>query len=210
MSNLRNYLNFSLDNAPPVEVGGVRLTGFGQHGMLGMPGDFTPPSRFVRAVAYSTSVLPSKTGPEAVLQAFHILNNFDIPEGSSREQHTDAHGNVVADHTLWTSASDLKQRRFYFRTYESSQIRSVDLMKMPLDAKTITTISMKGPEMIKSLEPITGLPTNAFPRSGATLRSRLPTAKDRSDTCWFFTAIVGHRCHQRRTTGDSKTWRGRR
>jgi len=42
--------------------------------MLGLPGDFTPPSRFVRAVAFSTSVLPSKTGEEAVLQAFHILN----------------------------------------------------------------------------------------------------------------------------------------
>ena len=152
MTNLRNYLNFSLVNAPPVEVGGVKLTGFGQGtGMLGMPGDFTPPSRFVRAVAYSTSVLPSKTGGEAVLQAFHILNNFDIPEGSSREEHKDAHGNVIADHTIWTSASDLKAKRFYFRTYDNSQIRSVDLMKMPLDAKTIATISMKGPEMIKSL-----------------------------------------------------------
>jgi len=154
MSNLRNYLNFSMVNAPPVDVGGVKLTGFGQGtGMLGMPGDFTPPSRFVRAVAYSTSVLPSRTGKEAVLQAIHILNNFDIPEGSSREEHRDAHGNVMADHTIWTSASDLKQRRFYFRTYESSEIRSVDLMKMRLDAKNITTISMKGPELIKSLNP---------------------------------------------------------
>ncbi len=152
MTNLRNYLNFSLVNAPPVEVGGVKLTGFGQGtGMLGMPGDFTPPSRFVRAVAYSTSVLPSRTGGEAVLQAFHILNNFDIPEGSSREEHKDAHGNVIADHTIWTSASDLKAKRFYFRTYDNSQIRSVDLMKMPLDTKNITSISMKGPEMIKSL-----------------------------------------------------------
>lgn len=154
MLNLRNYLNFSMVNAPPVDVGGVKLTGFGQGtGMLGMPGDFTPPSRFVRAVAYSTSVLPSKTGDEAVLQAFHILNNFDIPEGSSREEHTDAHGNIMADHTIWTSASDLKARRFYFRTYQNSQIRSVDLMKMPLDAKTITSISMKGPEVIRSLNP---------------------------------------------------------
>jgi choloylglycine hydrolase len=154
MSNLRNYLNFSLINAPPVEVGGVKLTGFGQGtGMLRMPGDFTPPSRFVRAVAYSTGVLPSKTGEEAVLQAFHILNNFDIPKGSSREEPRTADGNIMADYIIWTSASDLKARRFYFRTYENSQIRSVDLMKMPLDAKTITSIPMKGPEIIKSLNP---------------------------------------------------------
>jgi choloylglycine hydrolase len=154
MTNLRNYVNFSMVNKPPIEVGDVTLTALGQGtGMLGMPGDFTPPSRFVRAVAYSTSVLPSKTGEEAVLQAFHILNNFDIPEGSAREEHRDSHGNIVADHTIWTSASDLKARRFYFRTYENSEIRSVDLMKMPLDAKTITSISMKGPEVIKSLNP---------------------------------------------------------
>lgn len=138
----------------PVEVGGVKLEGFGQGtGMLGMPGDFTPPSRFVRAVAYSTSVLPSSTGEEAVLQAFHILNNFDIPRGSARDDHKDAHGNIVADYTLWTSAIDLKTRRFYFRTYQNSQIRSVDLTSMQVDSKDISTISMKGPEIIKSLNP---------------------------------------------------------
>lgn len=154
MTNLRNYVNFSMTNLPPAKVGSLTLIGFGQGtGMLGMPGDFTPPSRFVRAVAYSTSVLPAKTGDEAVLQAFHILNNFDIPKGSLREDQKDAHGNVIADYTLWTSASDLKARRFYFRTHENSQIRSIDLMKMPLDAKSISTISMKGPEVIRSLNP---------------------------------------------------------
>jgi choloylglycine hydrolase len=154
MTNLRNYLNLSVVNAPPVEVGGVTLTALGQGtGMLGIPGDFTPVSRFVRAVAYSTSVVPSSTGEVEVLEAFHILNNFDIPEGAAREQHKDAHGNIISDHTIWTSASDLKARRYYFRTYENSQIRSVDLMTMPLDAKNIATISMKGPEVIKSLTP---------------------------------------------------------
>ncbi|HEY2526132.1 MAG TPA: linear amide C-N hydrolase [Candidatus Binataceae bacterium] len=122
-------------------------------GMLGLPGDFTPPSRFVRAVAYSTWVLPSQTGEEAILQAFHILNNFDIPRGSTRGEAKDARGNIVADYTLWTSAIDLKAKRFYFRTYDDSQIRSVDLMKMPIYAKGITHISMKGAEAIKPLSP---------------------------------------------------------
>lgn len=154
MTNLRNYVNFSLVNVPPVKVDGITLTGFGQGtGMLGMPGDFTPPSRFVRAVAFSASALPSRTGEEAVLQAFHIMNNFDIPRGVSRQGKKDEHGHIVADYTVWTSAYDLKARRLYFRTYENSQIRSVDLMKMPLDAKSITTFSMESPEVIKSLNP---------------------------------------------------------
>ena len=152
MTNLRNYLNFSMTNAPPVQLGSVKLLPTGQgSGMLGLPGDFTPPSRFVRAVAFSQSVFKPKTGDDAILEAFHVLNQFDIPKGAAREHDKDEHGNVLADYTIWTSASDLKARRFYFRTYDNSQIRMVDLMKMNLDAKGITKISMKGAESIKSL-----------------------------------------------------------
>ena len=61
MTNLRNYVNFSMSNVPPVKLGPVTLQPFGQgSGMLGIPGDFTPPSRFVRAVAFSQSVFPSE------------------------------------------------------------------------------------------------------------------------------------------------------
>ncbi len=154
MTNLRNYLNFSMSNAPPVQLGSVKLLPTGQgSGMLGLPGDFTPPSRFVRAVAFSQSVFKPKTGDDAVLEAFHVLNQFDIPKGAAREHEKDEHGNILADYTIWTSANDLKAKRFYFRTFENSQIRVVDLMKMNLDAKDITKISMKGVESIRSLNP---------------------------------------------------------
>jgi choloylglycine hydrolase len=152
MTNLRNYVNFSMTSAAPVKLGSITLKPTGQgSGMLGMPGDFTPPSRFVRAVAFTQSVLPSQTGDDAILEAFHVLNQFDIPKGAAREHEKDEHGNILADYTIWTSASDLKTKRFYFRTYENSQIRVVDLMKMNLDAKDIVTISMKGNEEIKPI-----------------------------------------------------------
>src|SRR5438128_3295458 len=154
MTNLRNYVNFSMTNVPPVKLGPVTLLPFGQgSGMLGLPGDFTPPSRFVRAVAFSQSVLPSKTGADAVLEAFHILNQFDIPKGAAREHEKDEHGNILADYTIWTAASDLKAKQYYFRTYENSQIRMVDLMKMKIDGKDMVKISMKGGESIKSVNP---------------------------------------------------------
>jgi choloylglycine hydrolase len=121
--------------------------------MLGMPGDFTPTSRFVRAVAFSQSAFPSKTGEDTVLEAFHLLNQFDIPRGAAREDEKDEHGNVLADYTVWTSASDLKAKRYYFRTYDNSEIRMVDLTKMNLDAKDMINISMKGGEVIKSMTP---------------------------------------------------------
>ncbi len=121
--------------------------------MLGLPGDFTPPSRFVRAVAFSQSVLPSKTGSDAVLSAFRVLNAFDIPKGAAREHEKDEHGNILADYTLWTAASDLNARRYHFRTYQNSQIRMVDLTKMNLNAPSVVHFSMKGEEAIVQINP---------------------------------------------------------
>jgi penicillin V acylase-like amidase (Ntn superfamily) len=105
----------------------LKLAQFGQgSGMRGLPGDFTPPSRFVRAVAFSQSAVRSDTAAQTVLQAFHILNNFDIPLGAVREVDN---GQMHAEATTWTSASDLKNLRWYFRTYNDQSIRSVDLTK---------------------------------------------------------------------------------
>lgn len=152
MTNLRNYVNFSMTNVSPVQLGPVKLVPTGQgSGMLGLPGDFTPPSRFVRAVAFSQSVFKSKTGDDAISMAFHVLNQFDIPKGSARDGEKDANGNIQADYTLWTAASDLKTRRYYFRTYDDSQTRVVDLMKMNVDGKDIVRMSIKGDGVIKPL-----------------------------------------------------------
>ena len=149
LTNLRNYVNLTVTNVPPVDIAGIKLAGLGQgSGMLGLPGDFTPPSRFVRAVAFSQSALPVATAREGVLQAFHILNQFDIPKGAARGVE---HGKAVADYTLWTSVSDLKNLRYHFRTFDNSRIRMIDLKKMDLDAKEIKTFSMAGPEVIEDL-----------------------------------------------------------
>jgi choloylglycine hydrolase len=59
---------------------------------------------------------------------------------------------VVADYTLWTSASDLKAKRYYFRTYDNSQIRMLDLMKMNIDGKDAVKIPTTGGEIIKPLQ----------------------------------------------------------
>jgi choloylglycine hydrolase len=149
LTNLRNYVNLTVNNVPPVDIAGVKFAGFGQGtGMLGLPGDFTPPSRFIRAVAFSQSAVPATTAHDGVLQAFHILNQFDIPKGAARGMEQ---GKEMADYTLWTSVSDLKNLCYYFRTFDNSRIRMIDLKEMDLNAKDIKTISMAGQEMIEDM-----------------------------------------------------------
>jgi choloylglycine hydrolase len=153
MTNLRNYVNFSFSDASKVDLAGVTLAPFGQGtGMLGLPGDFTPPSRFVRAAAFSASSFPAATGRDAVLRSFKLLNAFDIPQGAVREQTNDEYGNPLADHTLWTSASDLSAKRFYFRTYESSQIRMVELAEQLIQTGLVHRWSMAGDEEVCHLD----------------------------------------------------------
>jgi choloylglycine hydrolase len=149
MTNLSNYVTMTSKNIEKIDLAGKEIKGLGQgSGMLGLPGDFTPPSRFVRAVAFSKTALPVEGAKDGVLQAFHILNQFDIPKGAARGIE---HGKEVSDYTIWTSAADLKNLRYYFRTYDNSRIRMVDLKAVDLDAKKIKTILMKGEEQIEDV-----------------------------------------------------------
>ena len=151
LTNLSNYVNLSVTNVPPLDVAGTQFRGFGQGtGMIGLPGDFTPPSRFVRAVAFAKSALPVDSARDGVLQAFHILNQFDIPKGVARGVER---GEPVVDYTLWTSAADLTNRRYYFRTFDNSRIRMLDLQGTAADAQGVTTISVAGQEDVENLTP---------------------------------------------------------
>jgi choloylglycine hydrolase len=143
MTNLTTYINLSVKDVDSAKVGPITLKAFGSGaGMLGLPGDFTPPSRFVRAVAFSQSAVPNKTADDAVLSIFHILNQFDIPEGSVVNA---AVGQPVAEITEWTSVADLKNLRWYFRTHEDQSIHMVDLKQAVDSAKgEVATIEMEG------------------------------------------------------------------
>ena len=124
--NLNNYVNLYAGSAAPHALGGINLAAFGAgSGMLGIPGDVTPPSRFVRAAFYQATAPEQATGRKAVVQAFHILNNFDIPVGVEF-----AEGKVPADipsATQWTSATDVTNGAIYFRTMYNSAIRCINL-----------------------------------------------------------------------------------
>jgi len=162
--NLGNYINISATNVRPFDVAGVKETGFGQGtGMLGLPGDYTPPSRFVRMVALTSSALPVK-GPDAGLNlAFTILNNVDIARGTVRDT---SGKEPLYDSTDWAVVSDLGQKKFYYRRYFNKDWRCVDVMKALGAAKGIMSIGTGQPPAYKDVtdtaQPYT-LPPAQFP-----------------------------------------------
>lgn len=126
MTNLNNYVNLFPGSAPSQKLGETELSQFGAgSGFLGIPGDVTPPSRFVRAAFYQATAPVQETSEETVLQGFQILNNFDIPVGIEF-----AKGQVpvnIPSATQWTSATDMNNLKIYFRTMYNSAIRSINL-----------------------------------------------------------------------------------
>lgn len=162
--NLRNFVNISATNVRPLEVAGIRETGFGQGtGMLGLPGDYTPPSRFVRMVALVSSALPVK-GPEAGLAlAMTLIDNVDIAKGTVRET---GGGETFYDTTNWTVVADLRHGRYYYRTYANKDWRCVDAPRALAAAKGIMSIGIHQPPAYRD---VTGeaqpyaLPAAQFP-----------------------------------------------
>ena len=126
-TNLRNYVNLS-----PVAIPGRKIEDLdfkplgGGSGMIGLPGDFTPPSRFIRAVAFSKTARPTRTGDETIYELFRILDNFNVPlgaaEGSGDEK---THG--MRSSTIWTSGYDSRARVMYYHTQHNRRVRKVDL-----------------------------------------------------------------------------------
>ena len=83
LTNLANYINLRSGSSQPLQLAKdlqVKPLGGGT-GMLGLPGDFTPPSRFVRAAMLQSSAPLLPDAQQTALQAFHLLNSFDIPIG---------------------------------------------------------------------------------------------------------------------------------
>lgn len=129
MTNLHNYVNLIPGMASAQLLDTVRLSSFGNgSGFLGLPGDITPPSRFVRAAFYQATAPRQESGLKTVLQCFQILNNFDIPIGIEYSPGTTPID--IPSATQWTSATDITHGVIYFRTMHDSAIRSIDLKRI--------------------------------------------------------------------------------
>ena len=132
LTNLNNYVNLSAGTVEHRQIGALNLSAFGGgSGLHGLPGDMTPPSRFVRA-AFFQSTAPRLDDPdEVVVQAFHLLNLFDLPVGIQFADPRQVPAMPSA--TQVTIVTDLLSRRLYFRTMYNSAIRCIDLSSIDFD-----------------------------------------------------------------------------
>lgn len=128
LTNLQNYMH--LTSNPPENrfAPALKLAPYGQGmGALGLPGDASPASRFVRAAFCKWNTeLPS--GEEAsVTQFFHILDNVAMVAGSVRTPEN------KFDRTTYSCCINASRGIYYYKTYNNNQISAVSMHKTDLD-----------------------------------------------------------------------------
>lgn len=149
MINLRNFINLSATNIPELKLNGGEITQIGQGtGMLGLPGDATPPSRFIRAMAFTQTALQPENAEKAVNLTYHIMNNFDIPMGFSKAVEN---GQTMYDFTFWTTLVDLANKDYYYRNYNNVKVFKVSLNELDFSSTEVKKLDTSSTDWYQSL-----------------------------------------------------------
>jgi choloylglycine hydrolase len=100
-------------------------------GGLGLPGDLSSASRFVKVAFTKLNSRSGETESESISQFFHIL-------GSVAQQRGLVHmGNGMYEITIYTSCCNTDKGIYYYTTYENSQISAVDLHREDLEGEQL-------------------------------------------------------------------------
>ena len=128
MFNLNNYMNLSVE--PPMNNFSKKLnlkTYSRGMGALGLPGDLSSASRFVKAAFTKMNSLSGDLENESISQFFHILSSVYQQRGCVHM------GDDKYEITIYSSCCNLDKGIYYYTTYENSQITCIDMNKENLD-----------------------------------------------------------------------------
>lgn len=126
--NLNNFMNLTRNIpvnrfCPSVELSPYSL-GFGA---IGLPGDLSSTSRFVRAAFTRLNSVSGNSEAESVSQFFHILGSVAQTRGC-------AQAGSGYEATLYSSCCNTDKGVYYYTSYGNSQVTAVDLHRENLNA----------------------------------------------------------------------------
>ncbi len=101
-------------------------------GAIGLPGDLSSRSRFVRAAFMKLNAFSGDSEEESVNQFFHILGTVEQPRGAC----------IVGDNSyeisVYTSCCNAEKGIYYYKTYENHAISAVDMYAEDLDGTQLS------------------------------------------------------------------------
>ena len=137
MFNLNNYRNLTTESSKNRFAKNLDLEMYSRGmGAMGLPGDLSSASRFVKATFTKMNSLSGDSESESISQFFHILSSVYQQRGCVHM------GEGKYEITIYSSCCNLDKGIYYYTTYENSQITGVDMYKEDLDAKELVNYEL--------------------------------------------------------------------
>ncbi len=144
MFGLRNYMNISAKEPRNAFAPGLNLEQYSRGmGAIGLPGDLSSQSRFVRAVFTKMNSVSKDGENDSVSQFFHILNAVEQQRGCCDL------GDGKYEITIYTSCCNADKGIYYYTTYDNHQISAIDMHKENLEKDTLICFPKAEGEQIK-------------------------------------------------------------
>ena len=139
MMNLNQYRALSRKDVDCTFAEDVELTQYSRGmGALGLPGDLSSSSRFVRAAFHRMNAESGETEVESVSQFFHLLGSVEMPNGS-----VELTGGAL-DKTIYSSCCNTDKGIYYYTTYDNREIIGVDMQKEDLEGRSVISYPLVG------------------------------------------------------------------
>lgn len=144
MFNLNNFMHLSPKQPKNLFSDSLELSAYSRGmGALGLPGDLSSQSRFVRAAFTKLNSVSSEDGNDSVGQFFHILGSVEQQRGCCE----------VADGkfeiTVYTSCWNADRGIYYYTTYKNRRINAVDMHRENLDSQSLYHYPLRNEEDIR-------------------------------------------------------------
>lgn len=138
MFSLNNYLNLSAGTPKSTFADGLPLEIYSRGmGAIGLPGDLSSQSRFVRAAFVKLNSRSANTEAESVSQLFHILASVEQTRGCCEV------GNGKYEITVYSSCCNADKGIYYYKTYDNSTVTAVDMKHENLDGNEIAVYPLE-------------------------------------------------------------------
>ena len=130
--NMNNYMNLTAESPRNRFADKLNLRSYAQGmGAIGLPGDASSASRFVRAAFLKWNSVAPEEEESNVSQFFHILDSVAMVRGA-----------VVTDQgtydiTTYSCCANARTGVYYYKTYDDCRVRAVDMYKTDLDGKEL-------------------------------------------------------------------------
>lgn len=137
LTNLAQYMHLTALKAENRFHPGLELKAFGRgFGGLGLPGDASPASRFVRAafLRWNSACAPEEM--PSVAHFFHLLDSVAMTRGSVQAPNGDW------EYTLYSCCVNASRGLYYYKTYENNRLTCVDLHQEDLERSDLICYPM--------------------------------------------------------------------